>query len=376
MRPVNAKKTGRPAKLLLKILEHSGDAILALDPHLKIISWNEGAERIFGYRADEVLGRHFAFLVPPDLLEQDEIDHLVRLTEKTGSLLEYETRRITKDGRQIHVAITRTHLQDHRGRVIGSAAIVRDITKRKELERELIAAKTLAAVGEFASRIAHEIKNPLAGISGAIHVIGDSFPAGDERRAIVREIDKEIERLDSTVNDLLDFARPRRPQLIPVNVVHVIDHVLAVLREEPALRNIEVVRRFGRVEVVVRGDAALLEAAFLNLIINAAQALEQTPHGRLVIAVRSREDGALITFTDNGPGVPAEIRDKIFDPFFTTKTRGTGLGLPITRKNIEAHGGLLSLAARARKGSTFTIFLPWEGRSPMMGAPPTPGVRP
>src|SRR5262249_15347282 len=158
----------------------------------------------------------------------------------------------TKDGRQIHVAITRTHLLNANGRVIGSAAIVRDITKRKELERKLIAAQTLAAVGEIASRIAHENKKPPPGVSGAIHAIEDSFPANDERCSIVREIDKEIVRLDSTVNDLLSFARPRRPQLAPVNLAQVIDHALAVLREEPALRPVQIVRRFGRGELVVQ----------------------------------------------------------------------------------------------------------------------------
>ncbi|MFO0982294.1 MAG: PAS domain S-box protein [Planctomycetota bacterium] len=351
----------KPAQLLLEILERSGDAILALDPRHRIISWNAGAERLFGYRADEVLGKHFKFLVPEDLLERDEIAHIVRLTEKTGSLLEYETRRVTKDGREIHVAVTRTRLLGRNGRSLGAAAIVRDITHRKELEQQLIVANTLAAIGEFASRIAHEIKNPLAGISGAINVLADSFADADERRGVVREIDKEIQRLDHTVNDLLNFARPRRPQLQPVNLVQLVDHVLTVLREEPSLKAIPVERRFGKAEVVVQADPALLEDAFINLIINAAQALERQRDGRLIITIGTRERGAMVTFTDNGPGVPKEIRAKIFDPFFTTKTRGTGLGLPITRKNIEAHGGALGLSSRPHKGTNFTVFLPWDG---------------
>ncbi|MEW6746323.1 MAG: ATP-binding protein [Planctomycetota bacterium] len=354
-------------ELLLRIVASAGDAIMALDARGHVLYWNQGAQALFGYNPEEVLGRHFSILVPPELVEAGELERLEQLTPERGSLLNYETKRVTKDGRVIDVSISRTAVRDDSGRLIGTASIVSDISRRKRLERALIEARTLAAIGRLASRIAHEVKNPLTGISGAIQILRDTMDPQDERREIIHEILKEIERLNHTVNDLLHFARPRKPQLQRVNLVKSLEHVLFVMGQEPSTKQVKIERRFATDEIPVKGDPNLIEQAFINLIANACQAMEGQDDPRLIITVAKRAGGAMVTFTDNGPGIPPEIRDKIFDPFFTTKTRGTGLGLAITLKNVEAHSGDLKLQTRPRKGTTFTIFFPEHGGDTQLG---------
>ena len=163
-------------ELLVQIMQEiTRDAVLTIDRDGRITSWNQGAEALLGWPAAEVLGRHFDFLLPEDLKRSGEVERLLEATESHGFLRDWETRRLTKDGQEIHVALTRMHQLDGDGKPLGATAILRDISPRKGLEEELLRARTLGAIGEAAARIAHEIRNPLTGIHNAITLLAAEF---------------------------------------------------------------------------------------------------------------------------------------------------------------------------------------------------------
>src|SRR5262249_28079075 len=170
-------------ELLVRIMQEiSRDAVISLDPEGRITSWNLGAEELLGYTAADVLGRHFEFLLPDDLKQSGEVERLLEATEPQGFVRDYETRRIPQDGREIHVLLTRMRRLDRQGRLLGSTAILRDITARKEMQEELVRARTLAAIGEAAARIAHEIRNPLTGINNAVSILSQDLAPGHRHR--------------------------------------------------------------------------------------------------------------------------------------------------------------------------------------------------
>jgi PAS domain S-box-containing protein len=354
-------------ELLVRIMQEiSQDAVLTLDAHGGITSWNQGAEKLLGFTAAEAIGRHFEFLLPEDLKRSGEIEKLFEATEPAGFLRDWETRRVTKDGREIHVALTRMRLLGEGGKLLGAAAILRDISAHKELEEELVRARTLAAIGEAAARIAHEIRNPLTGINNALQLLAADYPAGHPRATICDEIQHEIRRVDVVLDDLLTFARHRPLDRQRIDLVRLFEKVLGTLQAAGELAGVDV-RRYFPAELVVRGDPSMLEDSLFNLAQNAADALRGRAGATLTVALKLGPKGVAITVTDNGPGIPRDVRRKIFDPFFTTKAHGTGLGLPITRKHLEAHGGRLRVTSAPDKRTTFEILLPASeepGRTP------------
>ncbi len=347
-------------QLLLTIMQEiSRDAVLSLDPQGRITSWNQGAEELLGYPAAEVLGRHFDFMIPDDLKERGEVTRLIEETERKGFLRDYETRRITGQGKEVHVLLTRMRLLDSDGKLLGATAILRDITARKRMEDELVRARTLAGIGEFAARIAHEVKNPLTGISTALSVLRDTLETGHPHGELHDEIQRQIFRLDRIIDDLLTFARHRPVDRQQTDLVNLLTRVLSLVQDSGNLGNVKVIQYLDD-EATVYVDPSMMEDVFFNLITNAADALRQEEQGELILAVKPGPRGVAVTITDNGPGIEDEVKDKIFDPFFTTKTRGTGLGLPISRKHIEAHGGWLRVLSAPHKRTTFEIFLPLD----------------
>ncbi len=354
--PPSIGQIGR--ELLVRIMQElSHDAVVTLDAQARITSWNQGAQELLGWSAAEAVGRHFEFLLPDDLKRSGEVERLFEASEPHGFLRDWETRRVTKDGRELHVALTRMRLLDRRGKLLGAAAILRDITARKEMEDELVRAKTLAAIGEAAARIAHEIRNPLTGISSALSLLSSEFPAGHRRAGICEEIQHEIRRVDVVLDDLLTFARHRPLDRQRVDLVRLFEKVIGTLLAADALNGV-VIRRYFPAELAVVGDPGMLEDSLFNLVQNAADALRGRAGATLTLAIKSGPKGVAVTITDNGPGIPRDVRRRIFDPFFTTKAHGTGLGLPITKKHLEAHGGRLRVRSAPDKRTTFEILLP------------------
>lgn len=235
---------------------------------------------------------------------------------------------------------------------------------KKELEtlhlRQMERADRLASVGEMSTGLAHEIKNPLAGISSAISVLADDFGEDDIRREIVRQVLEQIARLDKTATDLLHFGRPGKPEFSYVDVNALVKKTLFFIAQHPEARNIHRVKELTRDLPLVWVDEKQIQQVFFNVIINGIQAMREG--GTLLVQTEAGEGGGRgtvrILVRDTGKGIPSEDLDKIFIPFHTTKTQGTGLGLPISRQLLEQHGGTIRVESRPGEGTTFIIELP------------------
>jgi len=343
-------------KYLAAVFDTSADAIIGLDPDETVRWWNRGAEMLFGYTSEEMVGRKFYAIVPPELKAQGELERLAEIVRRDGFIRNYETQRVAKDGSRLTVALTRTLLRGDHGEILGTSAIVRDITEQRRMERKLARAESLAAMGELAAGLAHEIRNPLAGISGAMQVIAQAMPPGDPRRETVAEIQRQVQRLNKTVDDLVSFARPRPPEPALFQVNTLLEETLSVLKQEPQLEGIEVTTDLQADLPQVMIDPQQMQNVFMNVILNAAQAMPQG--GRLTVRSVARDHGAAIAFADTGCGMSREQIEHIFRPFYTTKTRGTGVGLSISQKILESHGGSIEAESAEGAGSTFTILLP------------------
>lgn len=342
---------------LADLLENTSDAIILLDDRSVVRYWNRGAEEMFQFTRAEAVGRKAGFILPPDLLAADELGLLQQKLVAGESVRNFITRRMRKDGTVRWVSLTRTLLHDSHGAIIGSTAQLRDITEQRETESALERARMLAMIGELAAKIAHAIKNPLAGIHASVQVLASELAPDDPRREIFAEVGEEIHRLDDTVLDLLHFARPLPPHVQANDLRTFVQDLIEPLR-----------RRFGGQGVlfevsieeglVVALDARMMAEAFDNLLINAVQALPGP--GKVRVEARTLGRIVEVDVSDSGPGIPPEDVERIFEPFVTQKSRGTGLGLPIARKNVELHGGTLVALARPGPGATFRLSLRLE----------------
>lgn len=234
-----------------------------------------------------------------------------------------------------------------------------DQTRRSEraaMEAKLTRAEHLAEIGQLAASLAHEIKNPLAGISGAIQVIGDALPPKNPHRPIISDILRQITRLDATVKDLLLYARPTPPTLHKTRLDELVARVMTLLAKEPAVQRVRVERDGTVPASFIYADEGQLEQVLVNLILNAAHA---SPDAAPVsIGVTEREEKTALSVMDVGSGMPPEICERALEPFFTTKAQGTGLGLTICRHIVEAHDGTIHIESKVGTGTTVTIELP------------------
>jgi len=226
---------------------------------------------------------------------------------------------------------------------------------RKYHQDELRKSQRLAAVGELAASISHEIRNPLAGIKGAIQVILKDENISERHREVLTEVLAQVDRLNGTVTDLLDFSRPLRPQMVPVSLGSVLDRTLDPIQLKPHLGNVVIVRNYGDL-APIPVDPNLIGQAFFNIVVNSLQALEGS--GMLEVSAEEVEETVWVTFQDTGCGISPENMEKIFRPFFTTKHRGTGLGLSVARNIIEAHGGTIEVSSQVGQGAKFVVVLP------------------
>lgn len=225
-----------------------------------------------------------------------------------------------------------------------------------EYQARLSKSEHLAAVGELAASLAHEIKNPLAGISGAIQILGDDLGADHPHKEIIAECLRQIDRLDAAVKDLLIYARPKPPNTSRVAISRLLQQVMVLLREEPAFRGIHVNYNAPEVDVVLEVDETQVHQVLTNLFINAAHACQ--PGGNIRCRITDGKTRSVIQIEDDGIGMTSEVMNRAFEPFYTTKAKGTGLGLAICKRIIEAHGGTISLDSKPGKGTCVTIEIP------------------
>jgi signal transduction histidine kinase len=232
--------------------------------------------------------------------------------------------------------------------------ILHDLSRRTELEDKLREATALARLGEMAAVIAHEVKNPLAAVRGAVQVIGSRLPAASSDAAIVKEIIARLDALNDLIQDLLVFARPPAPRSAAIDLERLLDSVVTLLKRDPA--NADIVVDLAGHAPPLTGDANLLTIVFQNFLINAAQAMQG--RGTISVALAAAGGWHHVTIADTGPGIPQEIRANLFRPFKTTKARGTGLGMATAKRLVELHGGRVEVVSPEGGGTTIVVHVP------------------
>ena len=339
---------------LRSIVEAAVDGIVVIDAHGAIEAFNPGAQRLFGYTSDEVCGKNVRMLMPePYHSEHDGyMRHYLDTGEQRIIGIGREVTALRKDGRTfpVHLSVGEMTLGGQRK----FTGILHDLTSRVAMEERLREQAALARLGEMAAVIAHEVKNPLAAVRGAIQVIGKRLAAGSREASVVTDIIARIDTLNQLVRDLLLFARPPQPRPLPVDVVAVLSATIDLLRGDDAHAGVHVTVT-GQAPPIL-ADIELLNIVFLNLLINGAQAMKG--QGRISIDVSSSAAMCRVVIADSGPGIPPEIRARLFTPFVTTKSRGTGLGLSTVKRLVEAHHGDIRIESPDTGGARITVSLP------------------
>lgn len=320
------------------------------------------------YGRSELIGQDHR-IINSQLHSKEFIRDLWR-TIASGRVWHGEIRNRAKDGHYYWVDTTIVPFLDKRGKPYQYIAIRADITARKEAEERLMQQASLARVGQLAAVVAHEVKNPLAGVKGAVQVLMSRRRPDDPEVQVMRDIVGRIDALNELIGDLLVFARPRAPRLRRLELRPLLEEAVATLRRDPlaAKLAIDIVGQ----DVVVDADAELIRATVLNLLINAAQAIDGA--GGITLSLSQQAAAAVLEIRDNGPGIPRDMRERIFEPFVTTKARGGGLGLPIARRTAELHGGSLTLVSPPGPGTVMRLTLPLRPPPPTASVPASADV--
>jgi two-component system sensor kinase FixL len=336
------------------VIDAAVDGIIVIDSRGRIETVNHAAEQMFGYGEAELIGRNVSVLMPePDRSRHD--GYLNRFLETGERKIIGVGRSVTavrRDGQQfpVHLSVGAMEIDGEKH----FTGILHDLSRRTELEERLREATALARLGEMAAVIAHEVKNPLAAVRGAIQVIGSHLPAGATDAAIVKEIIARLDGLNDLIQDLLVFARPPKPKPTRIDLRRLLHSVIGMLKQDPAVADL-VVDIDGEVPPV-SGDAALLTIALQNLLINSAQAMQG--RGRVRVSLTAADGWHHIAIADAGPGIPPDIRAQLFRPFKTTKARGTGLGMATAKRLTELHNGRIEVSCPESGGTIVTIHLP------------------
>ena len=350
--------SGETRAILAAIFESAVDGIIVIDARGRVEAFNPGAERLFGYSEEEMLGQNVTMLMPSPYREEHDqyMSRYLRTGEKRIIGIGREVTGRKKDGTIFPVRLSVGEM-----RIGGESkftGILHDLTARVELEVRLREQAALTRLGEMAAVVAHEVKNPLTGIRGAIQVIGGRLPAGSKDAEIAREIVSRIDALNDLMGDLLLFARPPQPRKTAIDPLSLAMTVADLMRGDPALSGLTI--DVTGSSVPVDADGELLKIVIQNLLLNAAHATQN--HGRIRVTVSSFAGRCRIDIADNGPGIPPDVLEKLFTPFFTTKARGTGLGLSTARRFLEAHDGTIAVVCPPEGGTTVTLDLPAADR--------------
>ncbi len=339
---------------LAAIVESSDDAIIGKNLSGIVTSWNAAAERIFGYSAQEIVGRSITTIIPPEL--RDDEDRILATIARGDRIEHFETVRLRKDGKRVEVSLTVSPVKDQSGRIIGAAKISRDITEAKKAERSLRTAERLASVGRLAATVAHEINNPLEAITNLVYLAkGADSPSSACKYLTAAEA--ELDRVFHITKQTLGFYRELKGATT-VRLSTIVTSLLPVFSSRTRSKKIQVLPE-------VRGDTELyvipgeIRQVIANLVSNSIDAV---PHGgririRVSAVAGGGAKGVRLTVADNGPGISPDVREHLFEPFITSKKDvGTGLGLWISRNIVEAHGGNIRVRSSAKDGASWTVF--------------------
>ena len=334
-----------------RALDHA--AIVAITDVQGCITYaNDKFCEISGYSREELLGQDHRIINSGYHAKKfmKQLWHTIA----NGRVWHGELRNRAKDGHFYWVDTTIVPFLDERGKPYQYIAIRADITARKAAEDTLVQHEALAKVGEMAAVVAHEVRNPLAGIKGVMQVLVARRPEGDADVPVMNDIVARIDSLSELVNDLMLFARPRAPRPIELRLQPIVAEAITLVRRDPAGVSVQI--EVEAADATIKADVELLRAALLNLLLNAAQAVGE--RGTIQVRTTISSEHAIIEIRDDGPGIPAALHDRVLEPFFTTKARGGGLGLPIAKRSAELHGGSLTLSSPDTGGTVATLTLP------------------
>lgn len=343
------------------IVESSDDAIISKDLNGIVTDWNKSAERIFGYKSAEIVGRPITVLIPAEFLNDENV--ILAKIRAGERIHHFQTVRLNKNGDRIDVSLTISPIRDQRGSIVGAAKIVRDITAQKKLEATLHISERLASVGRLAATVAHEINNPLEAVTNFIYIAKQHPEASEEVKGYLNSADDELRRVAHITQQTLGFYRDNSHPISLV-IADVLQDVLTVYERKCQYKTLDVEQRI-EPNLTLRTVQGELKQILSNLIANAIDASKE--NGKIIICARTSHhfpsggSGVRITIADNGVGISDENKQKLFAPFFTTKTAvGTGLGLWITKDLLEKKGGriLFRSTDSDRSGTVMTIYLP------------------
>jgi PAS domain S-box-containing protein len=346
-------------------------AIVSLNPYGTITSWNAGAEHIRGYSADEVIGRHFSCFYPSEDVEHGKPESELAIAVAEGRL-HAEGRRARKDGSIFWADVVITALRNERGELLGFSKLTHDLSERKQAEQALREANAklanlarVTSTGELTASIAHEINQPLSAIvnnaNACRRMLSQKRPDLDEVRQGVLEIADAGTRAGEVIARARELFKKAAAGRTRLNMNEVIQDVLTLTRAEVKKHNVSVLTEFDTGLPCVLGDKVQLQQVILNLVINGIEAMTSINDRPRILLIRSRiqEPGKVsVAVQDCGSGLMAQDPAQLFDTFFTTKPQGLGMGLPISRSILEAHGGRLRLIPNEEQGATSEFTLP------------------
>ena len=351
-RSVNAlAQTLRETKTLNDLIIETADGVIAIDRQGDVTTMNPAAEQITGYKLHELVGQSYAKLFANTGFYSPVLDTLEYGTEHVALEVSFPGRE-----RTIEISVTTSRIHNAHGELIGALVIFSDLTARKETQRRLAQTERLATLGELMAGVAHEVRNPLTAIRGYVQIIRQqtSQPEHQEYLSVVLN---EIDSINKVIQQLLDFSRPRQSQWQQVRLNALIEETLILVQTSGIQARISFTTELDASLTAIVADRELLKQVILNILINAVQAIG----ARGEIRIRTWQYTALqqaVMIEDNGSGIDIALQKKIFDPFFTTKASGTGLGLALSQRIINAHQGDIHVVSMPGCGATFTLILP------------------
>jgi PAS domain S-box-containing protein len=375
-----AQEIGEYRGRLASIIDSSEDAIVGKSLDGTITSWNKGAERIYGYTGEQVIGQNISILAPAD--RPDEIPQILEQIRRGESVEHFESVRVTKDGRRLNVSISVSPIREAGGRVTGASAIARDITAQKQAEGHLRQAQKMEAIGRLAGGVAHDFNNILGIVSACMELLRERIDPKSDPAQYITNVRKALERGVSLTRQLLAFSRKSviQPQVLDLN--ERLREVTKLLR--PLLgEDIEIVVAPRSTMAVVEADPGQLDQIVLNLAVNSRDAMPRG--GKFILETSTVQvdeafselhtpmkpgDYVLLAVSDTGSGMDSATVSRIFEPFFTTKEpgKGTGLGLATVYGIVQQNGGHVWVYSEPGRGTTFKIYLP--GVEHKLGAAP------
>jgi two-component system sensor histidine kinase PilS (NtrC family) len=345
------------AALAEDIVRSLSSGLVTLDESGVIVTINAAATDIFG-GGGGLLGKRLGEIVPMlgPLLEKAAHEPVRR------SEVEYQ-----RNGKTLYLGVSVSPLTDGRGEVTGRVVNFSDLTELRRTENELKQKDRLAAIGRLAAGVAHEIRNPLASISGSIELLKSGPPGSADNEKLMSIVLLEVDRLNQMIADLLAYARPRAPELQDVDLLGLLDETLRVFQQDRSQSNVTA-RISPEPGCVARVDPNQIRQVVWNLLRNAAEAMPQG--GEIAVRLLQGNDGVGFEVGDSGQGIAAEDLERVFDPFFTTKDAGTGLGLATVHRIVEDHRGRVEVESSSGKGTRVRVWLPAAGQARVSSARP------